>query len=46
LPVRVQVTASTWIAITPPKEYFDWPEEQRLEWIRQLQAEVLADVDG
>jgi hypothetical protein len=30
------------VNIRPPEGYFDWSEEQQLEWIRQLQAEVLA----
>jgi hypothetical protein len=34
------------IDIRPPKDYYDWPEEKRLEWIRQLQAEVLGEDYG
>ena len=29
--------------IRPPGGYYDWPKEQQLEWIRQLQAEVLGE---
>lgn len=38
--------ARTRIDIRPPDGFFDMTEEQQLEWIRALQAEVLAKMDA
>ena len=29
------------VDIRPPGEFWDWSEDQQLEWITQLQAEML-----